>query len=404
MTLKKNDFNKYMSTKGYDYLPEVKLNESKSNTLFVGSSIMGHMDLLDDNNCFKYVTEQRIFTSKRFSDIGKYPLATPFEVMLSIICQEHGGFSSSLSDILSFLIDKIKLAKDRIIFLAPKSSEIMSEIVSIGISDNNIINWEKDLPLYLNDNNKGTYVKLFYPYNNGLMPIGTIGIIKKNSNEFIDSALFLERLSFMEAGKNDWFEDRYFENAIKYLKKSFSIKESRILAINIRAFLILYEDGLRIENNSAGYILKKMLRVMLSELDILNISTIKINSIISFSSKDLELLGYSVSQVTREILFKDLIREINKYNTNQIRALNKLNKINGKGKITSDNLLKLHEENGLSIATTKKWASDNGIALPMNIFDKNNKFWLRNELYKFSNDKNNVDPRKTLYLAGRKRL
>lgn len=405
MVLQKNEFTKYMRNIGYSPLAEKRLDQGTSNTLFIGASIMAHMELLNKTTDFKYVTEQRVVNSQRLNDIGKYPLATPFEVMLSIFMQQKDAFAKALKDIINFLYNVVNINKNEIIILAPNDLSINQDISNVGINKENIVHWNKDLPLFLNDENKGKYVKLFYPYHDGLMPIGTLGIIKRKNKEFIDSALFLERLSFMKDNKNNWFETTYFKATMNSFPLKMEPNFKRSLCIYLRTLLILYYDQIHISHNQKGYVVKKIMRNMFSSNPYLSLLSDKdLKKIVICTALDLKKLEYVIDINVVEKLISDLTLEMRKYEKAQLTALKNLNRLSMRRRITSKDLLKLHDEQGLSIAEIEKWAKENSIFINEKLFKKKPKYWLRNELYKFINYNNRKSPQKILEEAGKRRL
>lgn len=405
MVLQKDEFTKYMRNIGYSPLAEKRLDQGTSNTLFIGASIMAHMELLNKTSDFKYVTEQRVVNSQRLNDIGKYPLATPFEVMLSIFMQQKNAFAKALKDIINFLYNVVNINKNKIIILAPNDLSINQDISNVGINKENIVHWNKDLPLFLNDENKGKYVKLFYPYHDGLMPIGTLGIIKRKNKEFIDSALFLERLSFMKDNKNNWFETTYFKATMNSFPLKMEPTFKRSLCIYLRTLLILYYDQIHISHNQKGYVVKKIMRNMFSSNPYLSLLSDKdLKKIVICTALDLKKLEYVININVVEKLISDLTLEMRKYEKAQLTALKNLNRLSMRQRITSKDLLKLHDEQGLSIAEIEKWAKENSIFINEELFKKKPKYWLRNELYKFINYNNRKSPQKILEEAGKRRL
>ncbi len=405
MVLQKDEFTKYMRNIGYSPLAEKRLDQGTSNTLFIGASIMAHMELLNKTSDFKYVTEQRVVNSQRLNDIGKYPLATPFEVMLSIFMQQKNAFAKALKDIINFLYNVVNINKNKIIILAPNDLSINQDISNVGINKENIVHWNKDLPLFLNDENKGKYVKLFYPYHDGLMPIGTLGIIKRKNKEFIDSALFLERLSFMKDNKNNWFETTYFKATMNSFPLKMEPNFKRSLCIYLRTLLILYYDQIHISHNQKGYVVKKIMRNMFSSNPYLSLLSDKdLKKIVICTALDLKKLEYVININVVEKLISDLTLEMRKYEKAQLTALKNLNRLSMRQRITSKDLLKLHDEQGLSIAEIEKWAKENSIFINEELFKKKPKYWLRNELYKFINYNNRKSPQKILEEAGKRRL
>ena len=258
MSLYKEEFINYFNKLGYQLLAEKNLAESQVGNVLVSASIMANKELLESKSV-KKVCYQKIFSSNRLDDIGKYPLATPYETMLSIFNSCENSVEEAINSIINFLISHVNIKKEDLFFLCPNNRRVSDCLDDLDININNRLCWKEDIPLRLGKSESGQYLKIFIPYNGGVIPIATLGFLQNNDSVFVDSALFLERLSFVASRKKDWFNDIYYDFIYKLVSKVLRNQEletCRRVCILLKSTAILYVDGILLTNSGQGYITK----------------------------------------------------------------------------------------------------------------------------------------------------
>lgn len=385
----------------YEYikLPEKPLvrNESQE-TFFIGSSIMANMNLFEENHQTpaKYYTVQRVFSSTRLDDIGIYPLAASFEVMLSIFRFMDESVYPSVEFIIEYLKESLHIDPNNLLFLAPYELGIREALISMGINKKNIISWNKSLPLKLGNNiQQGYYLKLFMKYKHGIIPCATLGYVRRNNKLDVDSALFLERLSFVSKNRNHIYDDIFFIDTINEINNSNVLKnldntKKYLWANHIRSLLILLNDGLVASGKGKGHIINKITRKLASTIYEKSISEIDLHPIIQSSLIGISRLNYQLSLD---------IDKTTKYLSNIIDSFCKQIRITSK-----DFENWLMEEKDISINDIKKWKTERGLfyEIMLNIANrhskvietplKEDKFWFRNACYSFDVSEIIADP------------
>ena len=173
MSLYKEEFINYFNKLGYQLLAEKNLAESQVGNVLVSASIMANKELLESKSV-KKVCYQKIFSSNRLDDIGKYPLATPYETMLSIFNSCENSVEEAINSIINFLISHVNIKKEDLFFLCPNNRRVSDCLDDLDININNRLCWKEDIPLRLGKSESGQYLKIFIPYNGGVIPIATL--------------------------------------------------------------------------------------------------------------------------------------------------------------------------------------------------------------------------------------
>jgi len=83
----------------------------------------------------------------------------------------------------------------------------------------------------------------------------------------IDTGMGLERLAMVSQGVETVFDTDLFEGLFKALPQDLDEKKKRILGDHARAIVNMINDGVRPSNKDAGYILRRLLRRILSQFD-----------------------------------------------------------------------------------------------------------------------------------------
>ncbi|RIO22392.1 hypothetical protein, partial [Staphylococcus saprophyticus] len=270
-------FMKFGIDNDYNLLKEKKLirNEDED-TFFVGASIMANMELFETEikkihaEPLKYITRQRIFSSNRLDDVGVYPLATSFEISLSIFRFGDDSTQNAINFFLEFFESVMQIDRNDLIYIAPNKFDIHQSLSLLNIDANNIITWSKDIPLRLGKNkSEGYYLKIFYPYKHGIIPIATIAFILENNEIHVDSSLFLERLDMVFQNQITWYETSYFSDTVTLLTDYQEVMDSKdvyMWANHLRSLIMLYSDNIDVSSKGPGHVNKKIIRELAGTL------------------------------------------------------------------------------------------------------------------------------------------
>ncbi len=92
----------------------------------------------------------------------------------------------------------------------------------------------------------------------------------------IDTGMGLERLLVQVQAKNNIFETDLFSEPTKRLDSSISLRDQRIILDHTRAALFLIQDGVRPSNKDQGYVLRRLMRRVITHEELYNQKNVNI--------------------------------------------------------------------------------------------------------------------------------
>lgn len=389
----KEIFSKTCIKHNYEMLPEKSLIRQDSDTFFVASSIMANMDLFKCPQLFigkKYFTVQRCFSATRINDAGKYPLATPFEVMMSFFRFGDTSPKEAIKFLFVLLEELIGKKADNLYYLAPYELGIRKTIEELDVPEDNLISWVSQIPLNLGKNNpKGYYLKVFMPYHHGVIPVATVGFVYKDDVLCVDSALFMERLDMVKNNYHSWFEGKYYKSLFEAIKldKAFAFVEVKVIrfwTIMLKTISILLCDGASLQGKGSGHVVRKLLRKLIwsdreIEFDKLNVIKFEpiLRGILLEDINNIEVINL-VEKLTQ---VQELLIQMNKQVEKEINNFNKyLNEINDSINIVD--LEKWYSERGIDKVFAIQILSKKGIT-NIQLKEETKNSWFRNACYSF---------------------
>jgi len=395
---------------GYVRLAEQPLVRQDGDTFFVMASVAAHLDLFAPGRHqrpARYLTVQPVFSATRFEDVGKYPMATPFEVMLTIFRFLDKSPEPALSFMERFSVE-IGLKAQDIIYLAPREMGIRDAVIELGVSPDRVISWDRSLPLKLGpDRPEGYYLKMFVTYRNGLIPIATLGFLELDGHVAVDSALFLERLDFMIRGLRHWYEGPYFLPLVKAVRDSGELAhlahtEQYAWANLLRATAALIADGVLPTGKGPGHVVRKMCRQLAGMIAGIQLSSETLRALSVATLACLRELSDSVELVP-DTLAEVLARLINGASRQIARELAGFKDRLLQGPIPVAEVEVWKSERGLQIEWMEAVAAQARLPFPT-ITPEEKRFWMRNECYSFDESKVIDDPVAFLLAAESKRM
>lgn len=394
-------FHKVGLEHGYELLPEVPMVRESADSFFVMASVAAHMDLFQpgaSSEPAKYRTVQRVFSSSRFEDVGRYPLATSFEVMLSVFRFQDTTSTPALEFTHDFLARSIGASTSDLIYLAPNAMGLREAVLQKGALEEHVVSWDEGIPLKLGkDRGKGDYIKIFLPYRHGLMPVATLGFMELDGGIALDSAFFLERLTVVQEGVRTWYEGSHFAPLVATVDsvdilKSLPMEEKYLWSNHLRALLALMRDGAVPSAKGPGHTLRKMARQLAGTIAPLQLSADDADRLVAAGEECLAAAGYE--RVTREDAASHaeiLGQLINRSSTQIGKELLAFER-----RIVQDPLVDPAEletwrsERGLQFEWMKRVAERSDVRLDLP--DQETRFWLRNECYTFDESQPIEDP------------
>lgn len=298
---------------------------------------------------------------------------------------------------IDFVCKAINGDPSKLIFLAPYELGLRNDVLSLGISPKRVISWDQSIETNLGDGRPtGYYVKMFYPYRHGIIPIGSIGFIESNGTLSVDSAFFMERLSFVREGLLTFYQDRYFAPLTNMVNNhkffaDLSFYDKNLWINQMRSIVALLADGATFHSKGAGHALKKMVRQLAVTIVGKKLPDELGQKLIVAANQCLFQLGYFNiieykklgEMVVAQIDFasKQILKEKKAF----IKALRSHN-----NHMSIEQLQKWNSERGLKLEWLEKFASQEGVSLSCPQEIKKHQF--RNECYSFSETDRIKDP------------
>ena len=200
----------------------------------------------------------------------------------------------------------------------------------------------------------------------------------KLKQQNVDTGLGLERMTMLLQGKETPFDTELFKpvmDKLFELQKVDIIESRRIVAEHLRSSMMIISDGGRPSNLDRGYVLRRLIRRMIRQMNKLQIDLNELSTLIDINVDNLSEM-YPELQKNREIIKQVIIEEKDKF----VKTLNhgekefekEVNKLKSQGKDTLDGkvVFKLYDTYGFPPEVTKDLATENGIKISLEEFDK----------------------------------
>lgn len=223
----------------------------------------------------------------------------------------------------------------------------------------------------------GKYVEI---WNNVFMEFfkNEDGTYTKLQQKNVDTGLGLERMAMLLQGKETPFEIELFAPVMEKLVELQSkdeIQSRRIVAEHLRSSMMIINDGGRPSNVDRGYILRRLLRRMTRHLNKLEINLERLPEIIDVSIDSLKEM-YPELVANKETIKSVIIEEKDKFmktlekgEKEFEKVVTRLKNIN-ETKIDTQTVFNLYETYGFPPEMTQELASENGMEVDMQDFDK----------------------------------
>ncbi len=221
----------------------------------------------------------------------------------------------------------------------------------------------------------GKYVEI---WNNVFMEFfkhedGSITPLKQKN---VDTGLGLERVNMLLQGKETPYDTEIFEPVMKkleVLQKADDIYSRRVVAEHLRSSMMIICDGGRPSNLDRGYVLRRLIRRMIRQMNKLQID---LNELPSLIDLDIDILKemYPDLDRNREIIKSTIIEEKDKF----VKTLahgekefeKEMNKIkqNGQDILEGKVVFKLYDTYGFPPEVTADLAKENGLKIDLDGF------------------------------------
>jgi len=223
----------------------------------------------------------------------------------------------------------------------------------------------------------GKYVEI---WNNVFMEFfkhedGSLTPLKQKN---VDTGLGLERVNMLLQGKETPYDTELFLPVMKKLEelqKVDIIYSRRIVAEHLRASMMIISDGGRPSNLDRGYVLRKLIRRMIRQLNKLQIELNELEGIIELNIDTLKEM-YPELNTNRQLIKTVILEERDKFVKTLAqgeREFNKqMNRISNEGKniIPGEIVFKLYDTYGFPPEVTSDLAKENGVSIDLEGFKK----------------------------------
>ena len=223
----------------------------------------------------------------------------------------------------------------------------------------------------------GKYVEI---WNNVFMEFfkhedGSLTPLKQKN---VDTGLGLERVNMLLQGKETPYDTELFLPIMKKLEelqKVDIIYSRRIVAEHLRSSMMIIADGGRPSNLDRGYVLRKLIRRMIRQLNKLQIDLNELEGIIELNINTLKE-NYPELDTNRELIKTVILEEKDKFVKTLAqgeREFNKqMNRISNEGKdiIPGEIVFKLYDTFGFPPEVTSDLAKENGVTIDLEGFKK----------------------------------
>ena len=223
----------------------------------------------------------------------------------------------------------------------------------------------------------GKYVEI---WNNVFMEFykDENGNYTKLKQHNVDTGLGLERMTMLLQGKQTPFDTEIFKpvmDKLEELAKADDIASRRIVAEHLRSSMMIIQDGGVPSNVDRGYILRRLIRRMVRHLRKLQINLDELSNLIDLNIETLKELYPELSK-NKEKIKKVILDEKDKFGKTLERGEKEFNKIvvklknNGENVISGKDLFNLYETYGFPPEVTKDLATEQGLSVNSEEFDK----------------------------------
>lgn len=223
----------------------------------------------------------------------------------------------------------------------------------------------------------GKYVEI---WNNVFMQFykhedGSITQLKQKN---VDTGLGLERVNMLLQGKETPYDTELFIPIMKKLEelqKVDSIYSRRVVAEHLRSSMMIIADGGRPSNLDRGYILRRLIRRMIRQMNKLQIDLNELSGLIDLNIDNLKEM-YPELDKNRETIKQVILEEKDKFvktlahGEKEFQKEMKRHKEQGKEQLEGKVVFKLYDTYGFPPEVTQDLAKENNMTLDMDEFDK----------------------------------
>ena len=223
----------------------------------------------------------------------------------------------------------------------------------------------------------GKYVEI---WNNVFMEFfkhedGKLTYLKQKN---VDTGLGLERVNMLLQGKETPYDTEIFAPIMRKLEELQNIDDiysRRVVAEHLRSSMMIISDGGRPSNLDRGYVLRRLIRRMIRQMNKLQINLEELDSLIDLNIDTLKEM-YPELEKNKEIIKSTIVEEKDKF----IKTLahgekefeKEMNRIKQEGKDILEGrvVFRLYDTYGFPPEVTSDLAKENGLEIDLDGFKK----------------------------------
>ena len=180
----------------------------------------------------------------------------------------------------------------------------------------------------------------------------------------IDNGRGFERLVMVMEGKTNMYDTSLFEPILSLLPTEIETKTKRIIGDHMRAVSFLISDGVRPSNKEQGYVLRKLMRRVITYKFKMDMGWSMFGNIFDTIVSN---YGAFYPELNKEIIEDEFTNEENKFLVTLKRGLNELEK---NDEINATNAFRLYESFGLPYEIIKEFGGVKANSLTRESFDE----------------------------------
>ncbi|MBI2278560.1 MAG: alanine--tRNA ligase [Candidatus Brennerbacteria bacterium] len=292
------EFLKFFAARGHAVVPSSSLVPDDPSVLFTTAGMQqfkryytGELDAKKDFKSLNAASVQKCFRTSDIDEVGDESHLTFFEMLGNFSFGEYFK-EGAIQYGYEFITKVMKLPIDYVTVFDPDKVPEGDWRKGVPRDDESRVIWEK---LGVKDV-RGDGIDVFWGPTGAEGPCGpTTEIYVKSAagkslevwnivfNEFyrdtekkltklqtrgVDTGMGLERLAMVSQGVPTIFETDLFTPLMKLLPSNLSERTRRILADHVRGIAFLLSDGVRPSNKEAGYVLRRLMRRLITHLHI----------------------------------------------------------------------------------------------------------------------------------------
>ncbi len=199
---------------------------------------------------------------------------------------------------------------------------------------------------------------------------------RKLKNKNVDTGLGLERMAMLMQGVETPFDTELFKpimDKLSELQKIDNIESRRIIAEHLRSSMMITCDGGRPSNVDRGYILRRLIRRMIRHMNKLQIDLNELSTLIDINVDNLKEMYPELEKNRKDI--KDVIlaekdKFVKTLNHGEKEFEKQIKKLEGTKVVPGNIVFRLYDTYGFPPEVTKELATENGMEIDMQEFEK----------------------------------